>query len=120
MVSNLTLAYIQLQLEELLGVMRPHQGCWGSDDDWFCSVHMLFVGGLLQLLPVKGLLVFCKLSNKTIANRLGCITSLNIWKDCVTYDELTINQRQKDDPVYTKILDESVTKSSFKGNVASS
>jgi len=67
---------------------------------------MLFVGDLLQLPPVNALPVFCKLSNNTIASRLGCITSLNIWKDCVTYDELTINQRQKDDPIYTKILDE--------------
>ena len=31
---------------------------------------------------------------------------MNIWKDCITYDELTINQRQKDDLEYTKILDE--------------
>ena len=30
----------------------------------------------------------------------------NIWKDTVTYDELTINERQKSDPVYSKVLDE--------------
>ena len=65
-----------------------------------------FVGDLLQLPPVNSLPVFCKLGNNTIASRLGCIASLNIWKDCVAYDELTINQRQKNDPMYTKILDE--------------
>ena len=31
--------------------------------------------------------------------------SVNIWKDTVTYDELTINERQKKDPVYSRILD---------------
>ena len=30
----------------------------------------------------------------------------NIWKDTVTYDELTINERQKSDPEYSKVLDE--------------
>ena len=30
----------------------------------------------------------------------------NIWKDTVTYDELTINERKKSDPVYSKVLDE--------------
>ena len=92
MLSNLTLAYIQLRLDELFGGVRPHQRCWGSDEDWFASINVLFVGDLLQLPPVNALPVFCKLGNNTIASRLGSITSLNIWKD--TYDELTVNLRQ--------------------------
>ena len=32
--------------------------------------------------------------------------SVNIWKDTVTYDKLTINECQKKDPVYSRILDE--------------
>ena len=31
--------------------------------------------------------------------------AVNIWKDCVEYDELTINERQKKDMEYSNILD---------------
>ena len=65
----------------------------------------MFVGDLLQLPPVNGDPVFCKLNSKAVS-KLGCIGSGNIWKHTVTYDELTINERQKKDPVYSKILDE--------------
>ena len=82
-------------MDELFGGLHPHQRSWGSDDDWFASINILFVGDLLQLPPINGLPAFCRLNNQTIASRLGCITSLNIRKDCITYDELTINQRQK-------------------------
>ena len=54
---------------------------------------------------VTGDPVFCKLNNKAVS-MLGCMGSANIWKDTVTYDELTINERQKSDPVYSKVLDE--------------
>ena len=51
--------------------------------------------------------MFNKLENKAIATRLGCISCVNIWKDSITYDELTINERQKTtDALYTHILDE--------------
>ena len=40
MLSNLNLAYIHLQLEELFG---------GSSDEYFGSMNMLFVGDILQL-----------------------------------------------------------------------
>jgi len=59
MVSNLTLTYIHLRMDEFFGGVHTHQRCWGSDEDWFGSVNMLFVGDLLQLPPVNGLLVFC-------------------------------------------------------------
>jgi len=104
MVSNLTLAYIHLRIDEFFGGVHAHQRCWGSDYDWFGAVNMLFVGDLLQLPPVNGLPVFCKLKNEVIATKIGSIAAPNIWMDCVTYDELTINQRQKDDPVYTKVF----------------
>ena len=60
MVSSLNLAYMHLRLEELFG-----------DQDWFCSMNMLFVGDLLQLQPVNGQPVFKCL-------KLGCSTSVNI------------------------------------------
>ena len=95
MLSSLNLAYIHLRLEELFG---------GSD--WFGSMNVVFVGDLLQLPPVNGQPVFSKLTNKVISSKVGCMGSVNIWKDTVTYDELTINECQKKDPAYSRILDE--------------
>ena len=83
MVSSLNLAYIHLRLEELFG-----------SNDWFGSKNMLFVGDL-QLQPVNGHPVFEKITQKSLQHKLGCSTSVNIWRDVVTYDELTINERQK-------------------------
>ena len=94
MLSNLNLAYIHLRLEELFG-----------GTDWFGSMNVIFVGDLLQLPPVNGDPVFSKLNYKAMS-KLGCMGSGNIWKDTVTYDELTINEQQKSDPVYSKVLDE--------------
>ena len=96
MLSSLNLAYIHLRLEEL----------FGGSGDWFGSVNMLFVGDILQLPPVNGSPVFSKLTNKLIATRMGCMTSVNIWKESVIYDELTINERQKKDRCFVDILDE--------------
>ena len=84
MVSSLNLAYVHMRLEELF-----------SKNEWFGSRNMLFVGDLLQLPPVAGSPVFEKVSTKSLLNQLGCAASANIWRDCVTYDELTINERQK-------------------------
>ena len=49
-----------------------------------------------QLLPVNGVPVFDSITSKAVAQKLGCMTSINIWRDTV-YDELTINERQKQD-----------------------
>ena len=63
-------------------------------------------GDILQLPPVNGASVFEKMTNKSVASKLGCMTSVNIWQDCVVYDELTINERQKSDGVFSSMLDE--------------
>ena len=94
MVSSLNLAYIHMRLEELFGA-----------SDWFGGRNVLFVGDLLQLQPVNGSPVFEMISKKSLCLKLGCATSVNIWKDCVEYDELTINERQKKDVEYSNILD---------------
>jgi len=46
-------------------------------------MNMLFVGDILQLPPVTGSPVFLKLSNKLIASRMGCMNSVNIWKEAL-------------------------------------
>ena len=72
MVSSLNLVYIHLRLEEIYA--RNH---------WFGGVNVLFVGDILQLPPVNGALVFEKMTNKSVASKLGRMTSVNIWQDCV-------------------------------------
>ena len=57
---------------------------------------------LLQLPPVAGSPVFEKVSTKSLLNQLGCAASANIWRDCVTFDELTINERKKNDPQFSE------------------
>ena len=69
-------------------------------------MNMLFVGDILQLPPVTGSPVFEKLCNKLIANRMGSIASVNIWKETIVYDELIINECQKKDGLFVNILDE--------------
>ena len=95
MVSNLNLAYVHLRLDEIF-----------ARDEWFGGMNVLFVGDILQLPPVNGAPVFDRISNKSVASKLGCMTSVNIWQDTVVYDELTINERQKKDHVFSSMLDE--------------
>ena len=95
MVSSLNLAYIHLRLDEIF-----------ARDQWFGGVNILFVGDILQLPPVNGAPVFERMCNKSITSKLGCMTSVNIWQDSVVYDELTINERQKKDQVFSSMLDE--------------
>jgi len=56
MLSSLNLAYIHLRLEELFG-----------GTDWFGPTNVIFVGDLLQLPPVNGNRVFCKLNSKAVS-----------------------------------------------------
>ena len=95
MLSNLNLAYVHLRLDEIFG-----------RDEWFGGVNVLFVGDILQLPPVNGAPVFDRITNKAVALKLGCMTSVNIWQDTVVFDELTINERQKKDQAFSSMLDE--------------
>ena len=94
-VSMVNLAYIHLHFDEIF-----------ARDQWFGGVNVSFVGDILQLPPVNGAPVFEKVSNKSVALKLGCMTSVNIWQETVLYDELTISERQKADLVFSLMLDE--------------
>ena len=50
--------------------------------------------------------MFDRITNKAVASKLGCMTSVNIWQDTVIFDELTINERQKKDQAFSSMLDE--------------
>ena len=95
MLSNLNLAYVHLRLDEIF-----------ARDEWFGGVNVLFVGDILQLPPVNGAPVFDRITNKAVALKLGCMTSVNIWQDTVVFEELTINERQKKDQAFSFMLDE--------------
>uniref|UniRef100_A0A1X7VL72 Uncharacterized protein n=1 Tax=Amphimedon queenslandica TaxID=400682 RepID=A0A1X7VL72_AMPQE len=55
--------------------------------------------------PVNGRPVFKKIINKLVKTRLGAANAVNIWKETVEYDDLTINERQKGNKTFFKILD---------------
>ena len=95
MVSNLTLVYIHLRLQEIFG-----------GEKWFGGLNVLFVGDILQLPPVNAGAIFDTITSKVVSLKLGCMTSINLWKETVVYDELTINERQKTDKTFIPLLDE--------------
>ena len=74
-------------------------------DEWFGGRSILFVGDLLQLPPGNGAPIFERLSQKIVQYHLGCATAVNIWKETIVYDELTINERQKSDQMFSVMLD---------------
>ena len=94
MILNLNIAYLHLRLCKLFG-----------GDEWFDSIDMLFAGDLLQLPPVCSGPDFDRVNNKMVLSKLGCMASVNTWKETVVYDELTINECQKD-PEFCSLLDE--------------
>ena len=95
MLLSLNLAYLHLHLEEVFGT-----------DNWSGSISILFVGDLLQLPPDNGAPVLDKLNTKAVLSKLGCMTFMNIWKETVVYDELTLNEHQKKDTQFCELLDE--------------
>ena len=94
MVSNINLTYLHLKLDDMYG-----------SNDWFGSKNIIFVGDLLQLPPVNGRPVFQNVSSTIVKQRLGSGCAINIWKETVEYDELTINERQKGDQEFFAMFD---------------
>ncbi|XP_066599998.1 uncharacterized protein [Prorops nasuta] len=97
MISNVTLMYIHLRLVEIFNTKD-------LDNGWFGGKHILFFGDLLQLPPVRDKQPFIKLSNIEIENYIGTLGFYDLWTNLFSYDELTINMRQKTDNTYKDIL----------------
>jgi ATP-dependent DNA helicase PIF1 len=92
MVSSLTLLYIHLRLTE---IMCSHE--------LFGGVSVVFFADLLQLPPVKGNQPFIKVTELEAKQRIGSIGAIDLWQT-LSYDELTINMRQKGDEEYAQLL----------------
>lgn len=97
MISNVTFLYIHLRLSEIFNTAD-------CEDGWFGKKHILLFGDLLQLPPVHEGPVFVKLSNTDTDKLLGSIGSVDLWRNLFSYDELTINMRQKHDQSYRELL----------------
>ena len=90
MVSSLNLIYIHLRLDELFG-----------GDDWFGPRTCFLLEIFYNYNQLMGILFMKELHKSHLAAKLGCIASINIWKDTLTYEELTENVHQKEDSHYS-------------------
>ncbi|XP_011402772.1 PREDICTED: uncharacterized protein LOC100634680 [Amphimedon queenslandica] len=94
LVSGLNLIYIHMRMNDLF-----------ESDKWFGGKNVLFVDDILHLQPVRGEPVFEQVTAKTLKYRLGSMGAVNIWRDTVTYYNLSINEREKNDQKFSEMLD---------------
>ena len=97
MVSNVMLLYMHLRLQEIFQTEE-------NDNGWFGGKNILVLGDLLQLPPVFEGPVYAPMSADLTAKLTGCVGTINLWRKLFTYDELTINMRQKDDADFSSML----------------
>jgi len=97
MVSNVTLLYIHLRLTEIFQTQDVKHG-------WFGHRNLLFLGDLLQLPPVFEGPVFKPLSLDCAQKHIGCVGTVDLWRDLFEYEELCINMRQKGDQDFVSLL----------------
>ena len=97
MVSNVTLLYIHLRLTEIFQTQDVKDG-------WFGQRNLLFLGDLLQLPPVFEGPVFKPLSLDCAQKHIGCVGTVDLWRDLFEYEELCINMRQKGDQDFVSLL----------------
>ncbi|XP_066596834.1 uncharacterized protein [Prorops nasuta] len=97
MISNIIFMYIHLRLTAIFNT----EDC---EDGWFGNKHILLFGDLLQLPPVHEEPAYIKLSNEKVIKHIGAIGTADLWAALFTYDELTIDMRQKEDLSYKDIL----------------
>ena len=97
MVSNVTLLYMHLRLSEIFQTEEVRDG-------WFGQQNLLFLGDLLQLPPVFEGPVYSSVSSELAAKLTGSVGTVDLWQNLFSYDELTINMRQKDEKEFVAIL----------------
>ena len=89
--------YIHLRLTEIFQTEE-------LEDGWFGKRNLLFLGDLLQLPPVFEGPVYTPLTAELTQKYTGCIGAITLWWDLFSYQELTINMRQKDDKKFVELL----------------
>lgn len=99
MVSNIMLAMINLRLCEIFDTFE-------IEDGWFGRLNILLLGDLLQLKPVNEEPPFVDISSSKQRDYFNNFTTINLWKELFSYDELTENVRQQSDQVYAAALSE--------------
>ena len=92
MVSSLTLMFVHLRLTDIM-----------SNNNLFGGISTVFFGDFFQLPPVKGNQPFVPVTYLEAKQRLGAIGTVDIWSE-MTYDELTVNVRQRGDQEYAQLL----------------
>ena len=97
MVSNVTLLYIHLRLTEIFQTEE-------IEDGWFGRRNLLFLGDLLQLPPVFEGPIYTALTVDLAQKYTGCAGTVDLWCKLFSYDELTINMRQKDEQEFVSML----------------
>ena len=90
MVSNVTLLYTHLRLTEIFQTEE-------TEDGWFGRRNLLLLGDLLQLPPVFEGPAYTVLTADLTRKYTGCVGTVDLWRQLITYDELTINIRKKDE-----------------------
>jgi len=75
-----------------------------DEDSWFGKQNVLFLGDLLQLPPVFEQPVCTNVSDDVTRKLTGSLSGGNLWRELFTYDELTINVRQKDEQEFVSLL----------------
>uniref|UniRef100_A0A1X7TW44 Uncharacterized protein n=1 Tax=Amphimedon queenslandica TaxID=400682 RepID=A0A1X7TW44_AMPQE len=83
-----------MHLEDILGT-----------DEWFKCKNISLICDLLQLPPVNGRPVVNKISHKIVKTKVRAANAVNISKETVEYGEKIINERQKRDETFFKMLD---------------
>lgn len=66
--------------------------------------HILVLGDLLQLPPVREKSPFEKLTPSEINKLIGSLSISNLWTELLSYDELTLNMKQLHDSTFVEML----------------
>ena len=97
MVSNVTLLYMHLRLQEIFQTDDAENG-------WFGKRNLPVLGDLLELPPIFEGPVYIQISSDLINKLTGSVGKINLWRNLFKYDELTINMHQKEDSKFASIL----------------
>uniref|UniRef100_A0A6P7H648 Uncharacterized protein LOC114346647 n=1 Tax=Diabrotica virgifera virgifera TaxID=50390 RepID=A0A6P7H648_DIAVI len=98
MVSNICFSCCNIRLCEIFNTIQ-------EEDGYFGKINILLFGDLLQLQPV-GEASFADIPKEKQLELFGSLSIENLWIKLFSYDELTQNVTQQEDPAYANALSE--------------